>query len=59
MDDRILEKMMARVELCRRLARETTDERTARALVVIADEGQADIEALYVLSRQEWSPPAP
>jgi hypothetical protein len=47
MRQEILSNMMARVELCRRLARETTDKRTARALVIIADEGQADLETLF------------
>lgn len=38
---------MARVERCRILAQETTDERAARALKQIAAEGRADIEALF------------
>ena len=35
--------MRGRVEQCRRLARATTDDRTAKVLNQIADEGEADI----------------
>jgi hypothetical protein len=56
MDEEILHHMMARVELCRRLARETTDERTARALFGVADEGQADIERLFAQLRSARQP---
>jgi hypothetical protein len=47
MDQEILGKMMARVERCRLLARKTSDDRVARALAQIADEGQTDIEQLF------------
>lgn len=44
--DEIIKKMRGRVEQCRRLARATTDERTANVLNQIADEGEADLERL-------------
>ena len=47
MDPDILNNMMARVERCRILAVETTDERAARALRQMAAEGRADIERLF------------
>jgi hypothetical protein len=53
MDPDILNNMMARVERCRLIARETTDERAARALLQIAAEGRADIARLFAQSRAE------
>jgi phosphotransacetylase len=47
MEPEILNNMMSRVERCRILARETSDERVARALLQMAEEGQADLELLY------------
>ena len=44
--DELIKKMRARVEQCRRLARSTTDDRTAEVLRQIADEGEADIARL-------------
>lgn len=44
--DELIRKMRGRVEQCRRLARSTTDERTARLLNEMADEGEADIARL-------------
>jgi hypothetical protein len=42
----LVEKMRARVALCRRLAKGTTDPRTASTLHAMADEGEADIRRL-------------
>jgi len=42
----LVAKMRQRVDQCRRLARDTTDERTAKILNQIADEGEADITRL-------------
>lgn len=42
----LVAKMRQRVDQCRRLARDTTDERTAKILNQIADEGEADIARL-------------
>lgn len=44
--DELIRKMRGRVEQCRRLARSTTDERTADILNQMADEGEADIQRL-------------
>jgi hypothetical protein len=41
--DELIAKMKSRVAMCRRLADGTTDERTARILRSMADEGDADI----------------
>jgi hypothetical protein len=41
--DDLVRKMRARVETCRRLARSILDERAARTLNEMADEGEADI----------------
>jgi hypothetical protein len=43
MDDEIIANMRSRVERCRRLARDCTDEQTARTLSLMADEGEQDI----------------
>ena len=42
----LITKMRGRVEQCRRLARSTTDTRTAEILNQMADEGEADIKRL-------------
>ena len=39
----LINKMRGRVEQCRRLAKGTTDARTAQILNQMADEGEADI----------------
>jgi hypothetical protein len=44
--DELIKKMRGRVEQCRRLARSTTDPRTAQVLNQMADEGEADIKRL-------------
>ena len=42
----LIQKMRGRVEQCRRLARSTTDDHTAKVLNQMADEGEADIKRL-------------
>ena len=42
----IIRKIRGRVDQCRRLAKSTTDERTARVLSEMADEGEADINRM-------------
>ena len=44
--DELVRKMRNRIERCRRLARSTTDQRTAGILNQMADEGEADIQRL-------------
>ena len=46
MDQKIIANMRARVDMCRRLAETTHDERTAKILRQMADEGDADIRRL-------------
>lgn len=41
--DELIKKIRGRVEMCRRLANSTTDQRTAETLRKMADEGDADI----------------
>jgi len=55
--DQLIQKMRGRVNQCRRLARSTTDEHTARVLNQMADEGEADIARL--LAQGESSAPTP
>lgn len=43
MDDDSLRHMKERVERCYRLAAQTTDEHTAKALLEMAAEGEADL----------------
>lgn len=43
MDRHTIANMGSRVEQCRRLARSTTDERAAKILLQIAEDGEADI----------------
>jgi hypothetical protein len=54
--DSLLANIRARVEKCRRLAAATTDEKAAKILRDMADEGEADIRQL--LERGEGSDPA-
>ena len=42
----LITKMRARIDLCRRLARTTTDAQTAQILSVMADEGEQDLHKL-------------
>jgi hypothetical protein len=42
----LIKKMRGRVEQCRRLARSTDDDQTAKVLNQMADEGEADIKKL-------------
>jgi hypothetical protein len=44
--DELIKKIRGRVEMCRRLANSTTDERTAETLRQMADEGEADMKRL-------------
>ena len=41
-----IERMAARIKQCRRLAKATTDERTARILLQMADDGEHDMKRL-------------
>lgn len=50
MHDNLIEHMRERVAKCRRLARATTDKRTALILRVMADEGEADIRSASLRS---------
>jgi len=43
LDETTLANMRLRIERCRRLARTCTDDETAKALVQMADDGEADI----------------
>ena len=43
MDEETLRHMRERIERCYRLARGTTDQRTAAALLEMAAEGEADL----------------
>ena len=42
----LIKKMRGRVEMCRRLARGSTDDATIEALTQMAEEGEADIRRL-------------
>jgi hypothetical protein len=42
----LISKMRGRIDLCRRLARSTHDQRTAKVLLDIADEGERDLAQL-------------
>ena len=48
MDDETIQHMQGRVERCYRLASQTTDERTAKALLEMAAEGEADLARMLV-----------
>ena len=41
--DEIIAHMRSRVSRCRRLARDCTDEKTAKTLLLMAEEGERDI----------------
>ena len=45
-NDSVIANMRSRVELCRRLAKSTTDKQTAKVLNDMADEVEADIARL-------------
>lgn len=49
-DNETIAKMASRVEQCRRLAKSTTDENTARILLQMAQEGEADIARMLAES---------
>ncbi len=57
--DEIIRKMRGRVEMCRRLARSTTDQNVAQVLIQIADEGEADISRLLAEERSDEPGPEP
>ena len=44
--DELTAKMQGRIDLCRRLAAGTIDQRTAEALRLMADEGERDLAQL-------------
>jgi hypothetical protein len=46
MDDQIIANIKSRVERCRRLAKDCTDEKVAETLMLMAAEGEADIARL-------------
>jgi hypothetical protein len=46
MDDQIIANIKSRVERCRRLAKDCTDEKASEALMEMAAEGEADIARL-------------
>lgn len=46
MDEQTISNMRARVAKCRALAKATSDERTRKTLLQMADEGDADIKRL-------------
>ncbi len=46
MSDDPLEHMRQRIEMCRRLARSTTDPKTAKILRDMADQGELDLKKL-------------
>lgn len=48
MADDVLKRMKARVAQCRRLADATTDQRAAKILRQMADEGEADIKKMQL-----------
>jgi hypothetical protein len=45
-DDKIIAHMRSRVSRCRQLARDCTDEKTAKTLLLMAKEGERDIARL-------------
>ena len=46
MSDDLINKMWGRINQCRRLAASTTDAKTAKILLAMADEGEADVRRL-------------
>jgi hypothetical protein len=46
MSDDLIKKMRGRIDQCRRLAASTTDQKAARILLQMADEGEADVRRL-------------
>ncbi len=57
--EEIIRKISGRVEMCRRLARSTTDQQTAEALRQIADEGEADLRRLLAERSELEAPTVP
>ena len=53
MDKETARHMQERVERCYRLAAQTTDERTAKALLEMAAEGEADLARISAESGPE------
>ena len=45
-EDALISKMRGRIEQCRRLATSTTDQRAARILRQMAEEGERDVRQL-------------
>lgn len=42
----LIAKMRGRIDQCRRLAKSTTDQRTAQVLLQMAEEGERDVKKL-------------
>lgn len=49
----LAQRMWGRVEHCRRLAIQTTDPKTAEALLEMAKEGEADIKRMLAEDRRD------
>jgi len=58
MSDDLIKKMLGRINQCRRLAASTTDDKTAKILLQMADEGEADVRRLMA-ERGEAGPTNP
>ena len=56
MDSQTIAHIRDRVERCRRLARQTTDDRARIALLELADEGEADLRKLEAEMAQAPQP---
>jgi hypothetical protein len=56
--DELIAKMRSRIDMCRRLARSTTDQKTARILLQMASEGEADVARLVVEQAEAGDPPS-
>lgn len=60
MDGETIAHIRDRVERCRRLARQTTDERARVALLELADEGEADLRKLEAhMAQEQQDSPSP
>ncbi|MBV1690354.1 hypothetical protein KRR38_22375 [Novosphingobium sp. G106] len=55
MDETTLANMRLRIERCRRLARSCTDEKTVRALLEMAEDGEADIARMMAKDQSATS----
>lgn len=53
MDEETLRHIRDRIERCRRLARQTTDDLARQALLDLADEGEADLRRLEEAARTD------